>query len=128
MIDPSEFIKKCRELGIEFFTGVPDSAMKSLCNGFCNELDEGNHVIAANEGSAIALATGAHLATGAVPLIYLQNSGQGNTLNPLISLSSKNVFSIPLILVVGWRGKPGLTDEPQHILQNRNIFLQFPRP
>ena len=80
---------------------------------------ESNHVITPNEGSAIALATGYHLATGKYPLVYMQNSGLGNTVNPLLSLASPEVYSIPMILLIGWRGEPGIHDEPQHISQGK---------
>tara|TARA_B100000579_G_scaffold432328_1_gene448965 strand:- start:138 stop:1268 length:1131 start_codon:yes stop_codon:yes gene_type:complete len=119
MLDPIRFIKKCQHLGVSFFSGVPDSSMKYLCNAICNEIDSKEHVISVNEGAAISLASGVHLGGDTVPLVYFQNSGQGNSLNPLISLASKEVFSIPMILLVGWRGKPGSIDEPQHSLQGR---------
>ena len=119
MIDPVDFIDKCEQLGVGFFTGVPDSSMKSLCNAICNKHDSGSHVISVNEGAAVSLASGVHLGNGQVPLVYFQNSGQGNSLNPLISLASKEVFSIPMIILVGWRGKPGSFDEPQHTLQGK---------
>jgi phosphonopyruvate decarboxylase len=119
MLDPIDFINKCRQLGVGFFSGVPDSSMKSLCNAICNELDSRMHVISVNEGAAVSLASGVHLGSNLVPLVYFQNSGQGNSLNPLISLASKEVFSIPMIMLVGWRGKPGSVDEPQHSLQGK---------
>ncbi|MBO4915171.1 MAG: phosphonopyruvate decarboxylase [Oscillospiraceae bacterium] len=102
-----------------FYTGVPDSLLKPLCDCLLDELGEDprRHVIAANEGNAVALAAGYHLATGKTAAVYLQNSGEGNIVNPLASLCSDKVYGIPLILVVGWRGEPGVHDEPQHIYQ-----------
>ena len=84
-----------------------------------DEFSSSNHIIGANEGASIGLAIGHHLSSGKVPLVYLQNSGLGNTINPLISLASQEVYSIPIILLIGWRGEPGIKDEPQHIHQGR---------
>ncbi len=95
---------------------MPDSLLKDICAYIS---DNGNDVIAANEGASIALAAGYHLATGKTPLVYLQNSGFGNAINPLASLVDKEVYSIPLLLMIGWRGEPGVKDEPQHIKQGR---------
>lgn len=106
-------------LGSEFYTGVPDSQLKSLCNYLMNEygIDPKHHIIAANEGNCTALAAGYHLATGKVPVVYMQNSGEGNIINPVASLLNDKVYAIPMIFVVGWRGEPGVHDEPQHIYQ-----------
>ena len=106
-------------LGSDFYTGVPDSQIKALCNYLMNEygIDEKHHIIAANEGNCTALAAGYHLATGKVPVIYMQNSGEGNIINPVASLLNDKVYSIPAIFVIGWRGQPGVHDEPQHIYQ-----------
>lgn len=106
-------------LGADFFTGVPDSQLKALCNYLMDryDLDPRHHVIAANEGNCAALAAGYHLATGKVPVVYMQNSGEGNIINPAASLLSDRVYAIPVIFVVGWRGEPGVHDEPQHIYQ-----------
>lgn len=106
-------------IGTEFYTGVPDSQLKALCNYLMNEygIDPKRHIIAANEGNCTALAAGYHLATGKVPLVYMQNSGEGNIINPVASLLNDKVYAIPCILVVGWRGEPGVHDEPQHIYQ-----------
>ena len=103
----------------DFFTGVPDSQLKALCNYLMDEygLDPAHHVIAANEGNAVGLAAGYHLATGKVPVVYLQNSGLGNIVNPVASLLSDKVYGIPCLFIVGWRGEPGVHDEPQHIFQ-----------
>jgi len=104
---------------IRFFTGVPDSTLREFCGHISVHVPEGQHIVAANEGGAIALAAGYHLATGKMPLVYMQNSGLGNATNPLLSLTDTEVYSIPMLLLVGWRGKPGEKDEPQHIKQGR---------
>ena len=108
-------------LGSDFYTGVPDSQLKALCNYLMNEygIDPKHHVIAANEGNCTALAAGYHLATGKVPVVYMQNSGEGNIINPVASLMNDNVYAIPCIFVIGWRGQPGVHDEPQHVYQGR---------
>ena len=107
--------------GADFFTGVPDSQLKSLCNYLMDSygLDPCHHIIAANEGNAVALAAGYHLATGKVPVVYMQNSGEGNIINPLASLLNERVYAIPMIFVLGWRGEPGVHDEPQHVKQGK---------
>jgi phosphonopyruvate decarboxylase len=105
--------------GIEFFTGVPDSLLKEFCGYVDRATERSRHIIAANEGNAIALASGYHLATGESALVYMQNSGLGNAVNPLTSLADPEVYSIPMLLVVGWRGAPGRKDEPQHVKQGR---------
>ena len=106
-------------LNSEFFTGVPDSQLKALCNYLMDRfgIDPKHHMIAANEGNCTALAAGYHLATGKVPVVYMQNSGEGNIINPVASLLNDKVYAIPTIFVVGWRGEPGVHDEPQHIYQ-----------
>lgn len=102
----------------DFFTGVPDSQLKPLCNYLMATYGIGkNHIIAANEGNCTALAAGYHLATGKVPVVYMQNSGIGNIINPVASLMNDKVYGIPCIFIVGWRGEPGTHDEPQHIYQ-----------
>ena len=108
-----------RILGAEFYTGVPDSQLKALCNYLMHTygIDPKHHLIAANEGNCTALAAGYHLATGKVPVVYMQNSGQGNIINPVASLLSDKVYAIPVIFIIGWRGEPGVHDEPQHIYQ-----------
>lgn len=106
-------------LGSDFYTGVPDSQLKALCNYLMNTygIDAKHHVIAANEGNCTALAAGYHLATGKVPAVYMQNSGEGNIINPVASLMNDNVYGIPCIFIIGWRGQPGVHDEPQHKFQ-----------
>ena len=106
-------------LGADFYTGVPDSQLKALCNYLMATygIDPQHHIIAANEGNCAAIAAGYHLATGRVPVVYMQNSGEGNIINPVASLLNDKVYAIPVIFVVGWRGEPGVHDEPQHIYQ-----------
>ncbi|MBO6245606.1 MAG: phosphonopyruvate decarboxylase [Anaerovibrio sp.] len=108
-------------LNADFYTGVPDSQLKPLCNYLRAEygIDPKHHVIAANEGNCTALAAGYHLATGKIPAVYMQNSGEGNIINPVASLLNDKVYAIPVIFVVGWRGEPGIHDEPQHIYQGQ---------
>ncbi len=106
-------------VGADFYSGVPDSQLKSLCNFLIDKygIDSKHHIIAANEGNCTAIAAGYHLATGKVPVVYMQNSGEGNIINPVASLLNDKVYAIPVIFVVGWRGEPGVHDEPQHIYQ-----------
>lgn len=106
-------------IGADFYTGVPDSQLKSLINYLMGiyGIDPNHHVIAANEGNCTALAAGYHLATGKVPVVYMQNSGEGNIINPVASLLNDKVYAIPTVFIIGWRGEPGLHDEPQHIYQ-----------
>ena len=108
-------------LGADFYTGVPDSLLRPLCDGLMNTwgTDPLHHIIAANEGNCVALAAGYHLATGKVPVVYLQNSGEGNIINPAASLLNREVYGIPVIFIIGWRGEPGLSDEPQHVFQGK---------
>lgn len=106
-------------IGSDFYTGVPDSQLKSLCNYLMNTygIDPKHHIIAANEGNCTAIAAGYHLATGRVPVVYMQNSGEGNIINPVASLLNDKVYAIPTVFIIGWRGEPGIHDEPQHIYQ-----------
>lgn len=106
-------------LGSDFYTGVPDSQLKPLCNYLMNTygIDNKHHIIAANEGNCVGLAAGYYLATSKIPVVYMQNSGEGNIINPVASLLNEKVYSIPMIFVIGWRGQPGVHDEPQHIYQ-----------
>lgn len=113
-------VEKLAEIiGADFYTGVPDSQLKALCNYLMNTygIDQKHHIIAANEGNCTALAAGYHLATGKVPVVYMQNSGEGNIINPVASLLNDKVYAIPVVFIVGWRGEPGIHDEPQHIYQ-----------
>ena len=106
-------------IGSDFYTGVPDSQLKALCNYLMDTygIDPKHHIIAANEGNCTALAAGYHLATGKVPVVYMQNSGEGNIINPVASLLNDKVYAIPVVFIIGWRGEPGIHDEPQHIYQ-----------
>lgn len=114
MIDLAQFYQLLKAEGIDFVTGVPDTLLNDFCLGLDAAWPDAHHIIAANEGNAIALAAGYHLATESIPLVYMQNSGLGNALNPLISLVDPAVYSIPLVLLIGWRGEPGISDWPQH--------------
>ena len=116
MLNPQKFLKSIRNHGVEFSVGIPDSLLKDFCAVIA---DEGADIIAANEGGAIALAMGNYLATAKIPLVYMQNSGFGNCVNPLTSLADKEIYSIPMLLLIGWRGEPGTKDEPQHVKQGR---------
>lgn len=119
MIDPRQFVEYLQSNGVGFYTGVPDSLLKEFCACLEEVPPAGQHIISANEGGAVALALGYHLATRNIPLVYLQNSGLGNIINPLLSLADAEVYSIPLLLVIGWRGETGVHDEPQHKKQGR---------
>ena len=119
MIRPQFFIDTLRQEGIDFYTGVPDSLLKNICAYITDTLPARNNIIAANEGGAMGIAAGYYLATGKLPVVYMQNSGEGNIINPLASLTDKEVYNIPVLLVIGWRGKPGVHDEPQHVKQGK---------
>lgn len=119
MISTDQFYQSLISKNITFFTGVPDSLLKDICAYITDNTSKDHHIIAANEGGAIALATGYHIATGKTPLVYMQNSGIGNAVNPLLSLADTEVYSIPMLLMIGWRGEPGVKDEPQHIKQGK---------
>ena len=108
-----------RIIGVDFYAGVPDSQLKALCDYlmFNYGIDAKHHVIAANEGNCVGLAAGYYLATGKVPVVYMQNSGEGNVINPVASLLNEKVYKIPMCFIIGWRGEPGKHDEPQHIYQ-----------
>ena len=113
-------VEKLMEIiGADFYTGVPDSQLKALCNCLMSTygIDPKHHIIAANEGNCTALAAGYHLATGKIPVVYMQNSGEGNIINPTASLLNDKVYAIPMMFIIGWRGEPGNHDEPQHIYQ-----------
>jgi phosphonopyruvate decarboxylase len=119
MISPAFFYQHLVKHDVRFFTGVPDSLLKSFCAYLADYADEREHIIAVNEGAAVALASGYHLATGKIPRVYMQNSGIGNAVNPLLSLADGDVYRLPLVLVIGWRGEPGTQDEPQHVKQGK---------
>ena len=119
MIRPEFFIETLREKGIDCFAGVPDSLLKNICAYITDHFDAAHNIITANEGAAIGLAAGHYLATGKPACVYMQNSGEGNTINPLASLTDKEVYNIPVLLLIGWRGRPGVHDEPQHVKQGK---------
>ena len=119
MITPDTFFNALKQRGIDLFAGVPDSLLKNFCAYAHDHSRAREYIITANEGNAVGLAAGYHLATGKVAAVYMQNSGLGNTVNPLTSLTDPEVYRIPLLLIIGWRGEPGVKDEPQHIKQGR---------
>lgn len=118
-IQPLQFYRLLTENNVNFFTGVPDSLLKQLCLCIDDNVSSDKHIIAANEGNAVALASGYHLGTDELALVYMQNSGLGNAINPLLSLADPEVYSIPMLILIGWRGEPGVKDEPQHIKQGK---------
>ncbi|OWF51607.1 uncharacterized protein LOC110448928 [Mizuhopecten yessoensis] len=118
-LDPALFYKAVNSIGIDYFCGVPDSLLKDFCAYITQNCPSHQHIITANEGSAVSLAAGYHLATGKHAMVYLQNSGLGNIVNPIMSLAVPPVYSIPMLLLVGWRGEPGKRDEPQHMVQGQ---------
>lgn len=119
MIRPQFFYDTLANYGIDFYAGVPDSLLKNLCAYITDHADAAHNIIAANEGGAMGLAVGHYLATSQIPVVYMQNSGEGNIINPLASLTDPDVYNIPVLLVIGWRGKPGVHDEPQHVKQGK---------
>lgn len=118
MINVQKFVSTLTRSGVDFFCGVPDSLLKSFCAYVTDNCGD-RHVITANEGGAVGLAAGHYLATGKMACVYMQNSGQGNAVNPLASLADPDVYSIPMVLLIGWRGMPGVHDEPQHVKQGK---------
>ena len=119
MIRPEFFIEKLRENSIDCFAGVPDSLLKNICAYITDHFDAQYNIITANEGAAVGLAAGHYLATGQRACVYMQNSGEGNIINPLASLTDPEVYNIPVLLLIGWRGRPGVHDEPQHVKQGK---------
>lgn len=118
-MDAKILLDTCEHNGIDFFTGVPDSQLKGLCDLLYARYGTGSekHMVAHNEGGAIGLCAGHYLATGRPALCYMQNSGLGNAVNPLASLMDPAVYGLPCLLIIGWRGEPGVHDEPQHVKQ-----------
>lgn len=114
MIDQNTLFDQLNAMGLYFFTGVPDSLLNDFCLHLVNNVPDCQHIMAANEGNAIGIAAGYHMATGRIPVVYMQNSGIGNATNPLLSLTHPCVYSIPLILLIGWRGDPAIKDHAQH--------------
>ena len=119
MIDPKEFYDALVGKGLDFFCGVPDSLLKDFCACVFDNAPEGRNIIAANEGGAVGMACGYHVSTGKHGVVYMQNSGEGNAVNPLLSIADPEVYGIPMLLVIGWRGEPGVHDEPQHVKQGK---------
>ena len=119
MIRPEFFIETLRDYGINFFAGVPDSLLKNICAYITDHFDASHNIISANEGAAVGLAAGHYLATGKPACVYMQNSGEGNIINPIASLTDQEVYNIPVLLLIGWRGRPGVHDEPQHVKQGK---------
>lgn len=119
MLEPEQVFARIRGQGIGFFAGVPDSLLKDFCAYVTDHTADSEHVITANEGNAVALAAGHFLGSGEPALVYMQNSGIGNAVNPLLSLADPEVYAIPMLLMIGWRGEPGVKDEPQHVKQGR---------
>ena len=119
MIDTKEFYDYLIEKNMDFFTGVPDSLLANFCA--CVKLNSpaDRAIITANEGNAVGIACGYHIATGKFGVVYMQNSGEGNAVNPLLSIADEDVYSIPLLMMIGWRGEPGVKDEPQHKKQGK---------
>lgn len=114
-----DFYNLLKENNVNCFCGVPDSLLKDFCAYITDNTEPKNHTITANEGNAIALAAGHYLATGNPAVVYMQNSGIGNCVNPLLSLTDEEVYNIPLLMLIGWRGEPNKKDEPQHIKQGK---------
>lgn len=116
-MDAAFFVSLLKQHGVTFFTGVPDSYLHGFCSELKKTVSRSNNIIAANEGNAVAIAVGHYLATQSTPLVYMQNSGLGNAINPLVSLACKPMLGIPMVLLIGWRGDPWNTDHVQHKLQ-----------
>lgn len=119
MLQPEKTFEQLRAEGVRMFAGVPDSLLADFCAYVTDHAPDQDHVITANEGNAIALAAGHYLGTGEPALVYMQNSGLGNAVNPLLSLADEEVYGLPMLLLIGWRGEPGVKDEPQHVKQGR---------
>ncbi len=119
-VEVNEFIRAVETLGVDCYAGVPDSQLKALCDTLYDSYGVGDsHLVAANEGAAVGFAAGHYLATGKPALVYMQNSGIGNAVNPICSLINDRVYAIPVVFVIGWRGEPGVHDEPQHVFQGQ---------
>ncbi|TVR64239.1 MAG: phosphonopyruvate decarboxylase [Spirochaetaceae bacterium] len=118
-LSPREFFEQLISRDLSFFAGVPDSLLKELCAYITASVPASDHVITVNEGAAVGLVTGYHLATGKAGVVYMQNSGTGNAINPLLSLADPDVYAVPMLVIIGWRGEPGVKDEPQHVKQGR---------
>ncbi len=119
MIDCKQFYEQLNARGVGFYTGVPDSLLADFSAYVYEHGGSQKHLTTANEGNAIAVAMGYHMATSKIAVVYMQNSGLGNATNPLTSLADPDVYRVPMLLIIGWRGEPGIKDEPQHIKQGR---------
>ena len=119
MIHTKSFYDALKRAGMDFFVGVPDSLLQNLCACIKENSPKERNISAANEGNAVAIASGYHIASGKYGVVYMQNSGEGNTVNPLLSLADEEVYRIPMLLIIGWRGQPGVHDEPQHVKQGK---------
>lgn len=117
MVNVEKIYNALQAYGVDFFTGVPDSLLKDFCAYVTDHTPREKNIIAANEGAAVSIAAGHYMASGRLPLVYMQNSGLGNTVNPLLSLMDEKVYALPVLLMIGWRGEPGVKDEPQHVKQ-----------
>ena len=124
MVLVENLLNTLKKNNISFFSGVPDSVLKHLSTSF-NKLNSKNHKLAVNEGSAVAMGIGHYLETKKIPCVYMQNSGLGNAINPLISIAHQKVYSIPMVLLIGWRGAPGEIDEPQHMVKGKGMRLEI---
>ena len=122
MINCRKFYESLEKIGVEIFTGVPDSLLKDFCAYVTDNTEPSRNIITANEGNAIAVAAGHYLATGRYGMVYMQNSGLGNAINPLTSLADPEVYSIPMLLLIGWRAEPGRHDEPQHVKMGKSTI------
>lgn len=116
MLEQKLVFEELKKQNVTFFVGVPDSYLNGFCNYALSNFPECN-IIAANEGNAVGIAAGHYIASKKIPLVYMQNSGMGNAVNPLVSLADEHVYSVPMLLLIGWRGQPGTGDWPQHELQ-----------
>ncbi|MCD8138878.1 MAG: phosphonopyruvate decarboxylase [Planctomycetaceae bacterium] len=125
MYDPADFCRELEIRGVDFIAGVPDTVLESFCNYVYQHPPTGGHVLTHNEGGAIALAAGHYFGTGKIPAVYMQNSGIGNALNPILSLANPSVYAVPMLVLVGWRGEPGRKDEPQHLRQGSVTQTMF---
>lgn len=119
MVETKQFYDYLQKRNMDFFVGVPDSLLANLCACIKENSPSDHNIIAANEGNAVGIVSGYHIATGKFGVVYMQNSGMGNTVNPLLSLADEDVYRIPMLLIIGWRGEPGKKDEPQHVKQGK---------
>lgn len=124
-VDPKGFLSEMQALGITFFAGVPDSCLAAFCAELEGTVNGRRHVITANEGASVGIAFGHHMATNEVPLVYMQNSGLGNAINPILSAAHPEVYGCPMLLLIGWRGAPGVADESQHQVQGRQTLAML---